>query len=777
MTQSQILKTYKPHDKYFGINENDKSLTPIYISLPEPPSLKLIDGYGLPIQEQFFRRHIMPVKLKNLESKVYKELKNSFEENSKKTITGAKIINKYWEILENNQEYYAEEIKYIEKVIWHCIHGYWFFCYGKPTYISPWHYEILNFWYNPDIQGGYFEYRDRDRIKMLFEHYCYTTTESFKNIDQNGNAIKTNGVYEMVDLYRRTSFGTCKPKNRRSGETHQGICIVWAIIRKTIGGVGTIISKTGEDARKYWIEKFLPAWQAYPLYLKPLWNGTNSPNSLKLKAPDNDFYSDSLDSLLYPTESADEVANDGGKLYAILSDEQAKVPAKSIKISIIKRFYINKLTLCQGLNIHGYCTNPSTVEEMNEGGDAYQELCEQSNFYKRLPSGQTQSGVSLMFAPAQIGFEGFIDPWGNSVIENPSKELIQDTFDFCKKHNVHKKRFSYLNGKGSYETLLNERDAILREDTPRSRANYRSLKRKQPMCYDDCWGGGVGDLGLNVELVNNRMAELRRNNRKDEKRGYFNWKYGPDSEVEFVSDANGSWVLTEDIPEHLKNQFILTNGESYETGEMLTYFEPRYPSNYTLGADPFGYHDHLVESRGSSKSSGGAGLLKEKLESDKNKPIQECEGFVFIGSYLGDTTQYDFDEQMLMCCVYTGAMLFLERNKESTWRHMIDRGYRGYLKYEYDYEKQKYKDRPGYYLTDKSELFKLLEFYIDKRIHKDKLYDFLNDIITIKDIKQLTKFDRLAGHLAALRGSNSKQGVFIQRQSNESFDIGAILNI
>lgn len=772
-----IQSLNKEADKYFGINTNDKSLRPIYVSLPSPPDLKLIDGYGLDVNDQFFRRHAIPNKLINLEARVFRELKSDLDQNSKKTITGAKILNKFWEILEENHESYSEEIKYIKKVIWHTIHGYWFFCYGKPTYIAPWHYELLNFWYNPDISGGYFEYRDRDRRKILFDYYAYTATETFQDFDEEGFAVKVDGKYRIIDLDRRIAYGTIKPKNRRSGETHQGLLECWAIIRKTTGGCSTIISKTGTDTVKYWDEKFIPAWQAYPMFLKPMWNGTNNPNSLELKAPDNDYFTQSLNSQFYPTESADEIALDGGKFYSILLDEQAKVPAKSIKVDILKRYEVNKLTLSQGLNIHGFCTNPSTVEEMNEGGDAYQELCNQSNFYQRQPSGQTKSGLFLQYEAAQVGWEGFISPWGESVIDNPSKELIEATKEFCKKHNIPKQKYTYLYGKGSYRTLVDELDALLKEKTQKAKAKYRVVKRKQPMCYDDCWSSGSGDLGLNIELVSERMAELRRERRRKERKGTFEWVDGPDSEVMWVDNEDGPWTRTEDVPDNLKNQRMMTYIENYETGDQVKAFAPVYPAYYTLGADPFGFHDELVEARGTSKSKGGAGLLKEATDNDKNKPIEDYEGFTFIASYLNDTTQFDFDEQMLMCCVYSGALLFVERNQESTWKHFINRGYRGYLKYEFDHTKGAYASRPGYHLNDKSELFKLLEFYIEKRIHKDSLFDFLKDIETIKHLKQLTKFDRLAGHLAALKGSSSKQGIFMQRISSDSLDIGTVFNL
>ena len=56
--QKQSKESYKylPHDKYFALNDRDDFLTPIYISVPEPPKLEFIDGYAVPPEEEMFER-------------------------------------------------------------------------------------------------------------------------------------------------------------------------------------------------------------------------------------------------------------------------------------------------------------------------------------------------------------------------------------------------------------------------------------------------------------------------------------------------------------------------------------------------------------------------------------------------------------------------------------------------------------------------------------------------------------------------------------------------
>lgn len=769
--------TYKEADKYFCVNEGDDDLKPVYIGLPTPPDYKLIDGYGLSPNDQFFRRHEMPQKLVNLEKRVVKDL-TSLAVSGRSGVTGSKVVNSFWEILESEKEYYEDEIAWMEKVVWHCIHGYWFFNKGKPTFISPFHYELLNFWYNPDLKnlGFYFEYRERDRKKMLYDYYAYTTKETFADVDENGFAVvNEEGFYTMKEMGSRTLYGTIKAKNRRSGETHQGLLYCWSIIRKQEGAVATLVSKTGKDTIRYWDEKFLPAWRNYPIFLKPIWDGNNDPSELNLNPASNDFISKGLNSRFFYTTSADEVANDGGKLFAALFDEQAKEVRQAGKVDVYKRFMINKLTMSQGEDIHGFCTNPSTVEEMNAGGEVYIQMFEDSFFYRRLPSGQTKTGLISMFTPAQDGWEGFIDPWGYSVIENPSKRLIEETYEFCKKYNKPSSLYKYLSGRGAYIALNAEREVLLKENTPQSLKLYRETVRKQPMKFADCLTGGSGDIDLPIELVNARMNEIRAD--KDKYKGYFRWKGGiVDGEVEFINDPRGYIDLIEAPDYSLRNNRVKRKVFNPVTQEHEFSYFPLHGSTFTCGVDSFEFSEELVATKGTSKSDGGISILKHGTDHLTQSPDNRWDGFKFVLSARYRTSQDEFDEQVLMACVYFGAMMYPERNKTSTWKHFIKRGYRGYLKYDVD-EHGKPLDKPGYSVQDKTDLFLLLGVYLEHRTMYEDCYYFLEECKEIRSVKELTKKDRLAAHLAALKGSQSSYSKMIGRVNYNQIDLSSVLNL
>jgi hypothetical protein len=138
---------------------------------------------------------------------------------------------------------------------------------------------------------------------------------------------------------------------------------------------------------------------------------------------------------------------------------------------------------------------------MDEGGMAYYALAVQSCFYRRIPQkGQTYSGLARMFFPAYDGMEGFIDRFGKSVITKPTERQITLS-PYAK--------FAKM-GKGAKDVLVAERDTLLKDGSPAAMEQYRSIRRKQPIEYAECWMGTAGNLGFDIEKINKREAELRR---------------------------------------------------------------------------------------------------------------------------------------------------------------------------------------------------------------------------------------------------------------------------
>ena len=130
---------YKPADKSFLINVRSKNLRPIRISLPSPRSLDLIDGWGLHPDDQVFKRLEAPKRLIDLERKILMRYGKKG-----RGVNGNNILQDFWDELEDKQNFYKDEIKFIKRFVYFMYYGYWCFIDGKPTYIPPWYFSYLN---------------------------------------------------------------------------------------------------------------------------------------------------------------------------------------------------------------------------------------------------------------------------------------------------------------------------------------------------------------------------------------------------------------------------------------------------------------------------------------------------------------------------------------------------------------------------------------------------------------------------------------------------------
>ena len=206
-------------------------------------------------------------------------------------------------------------------------------------------------------------------------------------------------------------------------------------------------------------------------------------------------------------------------------------------------------------------------------------------------------------------------------------------------------------------------------------------------------------------------------------------------------------------------------------GEMVAWKAPQYGSKFTCGADPIGY-DNKTNSKlrdgGSRQSNGGIAVLWEydpSREESADMHDWETRSFVCTYSYRPDST-LEYLEDVLKCCVYYNAMLYAERNKDNLWQYFIERGYGGYLKYDIDVKTGRRADKPGFYsgVENKNDLFGELKDFINYRIHKEMFLSFLSELKEIKGPEQMTLFDRLTAHGAALLGSKSQYGKIAERE-------------
>ncbi len=742
---------YKEADKSFLVNFESKNLRPIRVSLPEPPPLHLIDGWGLHPDEQVFKRLVIPKKLQDLEKSVLLEFRDR-----KIGVNGNNILTAFWAKLEENKSRLEDEIAFMKKYIYYMWYGYWVFIDGKPTWLPPWYFSYLNLHrMTLDSGYGYPEYRDKGRLRFLFRHYIFNTTETFADLDKEGIAYKVedeegNKVYRMVDVGQKLFYGTIEPKDRRGGLTNEAAHVITRIMTSQRGAdkLGTIVSMGGENAEVHFRKKLIPAWNAWPLWVRPVWiGGFGKMKQLEFTA-NGVTDVDTLDTSINFTDSADDLANDGKMIIAADYDEQGKGKRTG---NVQTRWQINKETMSLGGGSHiiGFCIHPSTVEKMEEGGRDYKDMCDLSNFYQRKKDGQTISGLALQYMPSSYCLEGFIDKWGQPVREMPSSRQIRNGF---------KKRI------GSKTFVNNKRKDLYDEDDPKKMDEFRSFVRKFPEDYDECWTGVAGQLGFDNEKIRLRKLELI--NRPRTVRGEFIWADRERFVVKFVERADGRWIVAMQPPAGEANQISTMEAYSAFEDEEIIVNRPLHPGKFIIGMDPQQFSNKAesthLESKNTKRSDTAIAVLKKRDKAiDISDIAKEHTTKHFVASFKARlATSKEATEEALKGAIFYGALIHLETNRTEVWERIVEMRFGGYLNYNVERladGQLRIASKPGTSLSiqTKKKGFSLLADYIANYTHVEPIYEFLEDADTISSIEQLTAFDRLAAHMHALIGDDS----------------------
>jgi len=764
------------------INDGDPDLTPIYFSLPTPPKdLNRIDNYGLDRDEQYFRRLEVPKKLRILEKKALEELYEIERRNRQDTIQGYKIYLKFWELFESETENLQDEIEWLKTAWWCRKYGYWFYNDGELTFLPPDYFDFLNFYYISEAEC-YPEYRDDRRRVHCFAWYLENSTETFAHIDnETGRAVKgEDGKYEMIDLGRRLFFGDAEPKTRRKGNTHEaaGKILKESVTRRS--HFSTIISFEGNNAEIHYKKKLLPAFDRLPMCVKPMWEGSRRPTVLRLDAPPNVYHIKGLGSAVMFSDSGGLFKNEGDRLNNLLNDEQGK--SSQLAVNIFERWNINKLTMATGMGLNildgVYVKNPSTIEEMESASAPYYRMCMMSCFYNRIPhKGQTASGFARIFMPAYYAMEGFIDRFGKSVADTPTERQIRLSPDaiFAK------------SGKGARQMFQAERDALLAENTPQSLEAYRSIRRKSPFTWAECWLGTSGSVGYNLEIVDKRLGELNRLKsfgKSPYKIGYFYRESLPDGRVLWKNDPDiPKFRMSKDIPEGMTNQREMIEVWDGLSNKIVPSWKPINGVRFTCGVDPFRnlkaneakLSNKLGTSLSSSRQSdGGIAILWEYDESlDRDKPKNEWDSFKCVLSYrYRPATQEEFFEDAIMAFQYFGAMCYPEQNVEAFISYVYKRGYAGYFLFDIGLD-GKQKPLPGRYTGTEvqQEIVREYKDYIQFRGHVENHDDLLNEIKAFRGLEDFTTKDLKVAFGFALLGSKSRYRELMTNGSGDAIDL------
>lgn len=470
----------------------------IECNTPQTPKINEIDGNRLPKKQQKFRRIEIP--------------------------------ESFYEVEFDNEGlpiYSPEQIEFITRE-WNRIHeGYWFMNNGIPQFVTGDYYYYLNYWILES--GSNPEYRDADRKWFLFYQECSTD----KNI-----------------------LGIIRVKKRREGATSQSSCILTKLASTNENTRCGIISKTGRDAEDLFQNMVVYGFRSLPIFIQPRTDGTEDPKKKlifvkqsKKKSAKNSLYNkrEGLNSFIEWRNTALN-SFDSGRWSILLIDEASKYPAE---VPILEYWNIAKKTLTEGANKVGFGLMVSTVNPPNNGGQPFKNIWDESDQFRY--GRQTPSRLVRYFCPADEGYAGFIDEYGNSLKEQAREHILK-------------------------ERGMSKQDQDVR-DYP--------LSEIEAFKFNDI------DCHFNLDNIEQQEDFLKQNNIPLRRgRLYFD---GEDK-VQFADDKSGNWLVYK-FPKK-PNNFATKNGVIY----------PGSAAEYGIGCDPFRH------SMTSGEGSMGSAWVGEKFD-------------------------------------------------------------------------------------------------------------------------------------------------------------------
>ena len=521
---------------------------------------------------------------------------------------------------EMNKDFKENWVPYIENEFDRRENGFWFMNNGKPVYITGTHYMYLQ-WTKIDV--GKPEYRESNRIFFIYWEACKADDRC---------------------------YGMCYLKNRRSGFSFMSSAEIVNQATITSDSRFGILSKTGSDAKKMFTDKVVPISVNYPFFFKPIQDGMDRPKSelayrvpaskLTRKSISNTSVTNDLQGLdtTIDWKNTGDNSYDGEKLALLVHDESGKWEKPD---NILNNWRVTKTCLRLGSRVIGKCLMGSTSNALDKGGENFKKLYYDSDPTTRNSNGQTKSGLYNLFIPMEWNMEGFIDMYGQPVLETPESQIISINGDYI--------------SQSALEYWQNEVDS-LKNDPDALNEYYRQFPRTESHAFRDESKNTIFNLTRIYEQIDyNDSFAIK----STVSRGNFHWRNGQrDTEVVFSPETKGRFFLSWIPSKDLMNNVTEKNGR-------------KYPGNAHMGS--FGCDSYDISGTVNGGGSKGSlhGMTKFHMEDGPTN--------MFFLEYISrPQTAELFYEDVLMALHFYGMPILVENNKPRLLYYLKERGYRAF---------------------------------------------------------------------------------------------------
>lgn len=472
----------------------------------------------------------------------------------------------------------------------------------------------------------------------MYGYVNYWTLETGMKPDYRNCTRKIFVLKEYLIRHPRV-LALTRGKSRRKGATSEGTWFEFWICCRKEEKIGGMISFSDDSVKKIFQMLFMRGFKSMLPCFVPDFDSA-SENFLRLVKPVEKrkkgvpIKREGLNSYV-DSQPTTINAYDSGRVSYLLGDEWGKWD----KIDINTYWSKAKSTLTIGSKKVGFAYIPTTVNPSKKGGGNYRKFWDAADQNRINPkTGEpyginTPSRVVRIFDSAAEGYEGCIDKYGESVIDDPSEPVMGNDGQWITE--------------GARTKILREREGLEGMELMDHRRDY-------PLDEFDMFAFEMGQCEFNeanfiaqLQWLETHPAYLRKCRLFREqvtKKNQFNTKEEKFNEIRFMDDDAGGWLLLEKPDK--ENLFD-------HRGRM----RPLNTHRYSIGVDTIK----------SGFTSGGSTATICVFK--KSRIIDGIEtGLYPVALYMGKPRlmQHLFDE-VLKACLWYGARVNFEIDAGSSY--------------------------------------------------------------------------------------------------------------